>query len=403
MNMKNLKEEVMRKRRWLFTAFFCCFAALFCCLTSISKAKAEDSYTVTYHANGGTFKDGSDTNVVTYGPPVTEKITKTSKTNNVSNDGSSYSGGYGDNKALTDKVTIPGAKELKVTITYATESTSYDWVCVYDGKATPSESNYSSSLSGKLGGSTKTTKTFTVTGDTAQFFFRSDESSSNYYGYYATVEWKEQQKVLSGTYQEPTTAEKDMWFDKWYTDKDCTAGNEFDPENVTKSQDVYAKYVETTIASETTGGVTWKLYDNGLLKLYPTNGVSGTMKSFEGYSSSPWYDYKTQIKSVKIEKGVKAGSKCSYMFYGCDIVTADVKELDTSNVTDMRNMFTFCKNLTSLDIGGWNTGNVTRMNEMFYGCSMLESLDIGSWDTGNVTSMINMFRGCSELTNLGYR
>ena len=69
---------------------------------------------MTYHANGGTFKDGSDTNVVTYGPPVAEKITKTSKTNNVSDDGSSYSGGYGDNKAITDKVTIPGAKELKV-------------------------------------------------------------------------------------------------------------------------------------------------------------------------------------------------------------------------------------------------------------------------------------------------
>jgi quinol-cytochrome oxidoreductase complex cytochrome b subunit len=74
-NIKNLKEEVMRKRRWLFTAFFCCFAALLCCLTSISKAKAEDSYTVTYHANGGTFEDGS----VTYGPPVEKKLPKLSR------------------------------------------------------------------------------------------------------------------------------------------------------------------------------------------------------------------------------------------------------------------------------------------------------------------------------------
>ena len=153
---------------------------------------------------------------------------------------------------------------------------------------------------------------------------------------------------------------------------------------------MYAKYVESTIASETTGGVTWKLYDNGLLKLYPTNGVSGTMKSFEGYSSSPWYDYKTQIKSVKIEKGVKAGSKCSYMFYGCNIVTADVKELDTSNVTNMRNMFTFCQNLTSLDIGGWNVSNVTDMRLMLCNCSSLTSLEIGGWDTGNVTDMRDM-------------
>lgn len=257
--MKNFRRVVTRKRRWIFTAFFCCFAALLCCLTSISKVKAEDSYTVTYHANGGIFEDGSDTNAVTYGP-ATEKVTKTSKTSNVSGDGSSYSGGYGDNKALTDKVTIPGAKKIKVTITYATESANYDWICVYDGKTTPSVSNYSSSVSGKLGGSTKTTKTFTVTGDTAQFFFRSDGSNSNYYGYYATVEGREQQKVLSGTYQEPTTAEKDMRFDKWHTDKDCTAGKEFDPENVTKSQDVYAKYVEKTIASGTTGGPFIKSY-----------------------------------------------------------------------------------------------------------------------------------------------
>ena len=403
MDMKNFRMGVTRKRRWLFTAFFCCFAALLCCLTSISKVKAEDSYTVTYHANGGTFEDGSDTNVVTYEPPVAEKITKTSKTNNVSDDGSSYSGGYGNNKTLTDKVTIPGAKELKVTITYATESTNYDWVCVYDGKTTPSASNYSSSLSGKLGGSTKTTKTFTVTGDTAQFFFRSDGSGSNYYGYYAVVKGTSTvQKVLSGTYQKPTTAEKDMRFDKWYTDKDCTAGNEFDPENVTKSKDVYAKYVETTIASGTTGGVTWKLYDNGLLKLYPTNGVSGTMERSEGYGSSPWYNYKTQIKSVKIEKGVKAGNSCSYMFSGCnELVTADVKELDTGNVTDMGDMFYGCSSLTSLEIGGWNTGNVTSMHYMFHDCSKLTSLNIGNWDTGNVRNMGFMFDGCSSLTSLG--
>lgn len=311
------------------------------------------------------------------------------------------SGGYGDNKALTDKVTIPGAKELKVTITYATENTSYDWVCVYDGKTTPSASNYNISVSGKLGGSTKATKTFIVTGDTAQFFFRSDRSGSNYYGYYAVVEGTgTTQKILSGTYQEPTTTEKDMKFGSWYMDKDCTTGNEFDPENVTKSQDVYAKYVEATIASGTTGGVTWKLYEDGLLKLYPTNGVSGTMES---YTSSPWYDYRTQIKSVKIEKGVKGGSSCRYMFDGCGMVTADVKELDTSNVTSMVDMFNDCGKLTNLDISGWDTGKVTSMNSMFYNCSKLTSLNVGDWDTSKVTSMIYMFSGCSKLTNLNIR
>ena len=389
----------MIRKSFLFytAAVLCLFLSIF---ISTQTVRAAESYTVTYHANGGTFEGGSDTNVVTYGP-ATEKVTKTSKTSNVSDDGSSYSGGYGNNKTITDKVTIPGAKELKVTITYATESTSYDWVCVYDGKTTPSTSNYSSSVSGKLGGGTKTTKTFIVTGDTAQFFFRSDGSNSNYYGYYATVEWEEQQKVLSGTYQESITTEKDMRFDKWYTDKDCTAGKEFVPENVTKSQDVYAKYVKTTIASGTTGEVTWKLYENGMLKLYPTNGVSGTMENFELYNSAPWFDYKTQIKSVKIEKGVKAGIMCSNMFYNCSkLVTADVKELDTGNVTSMSSMFDCCSNLTNLEIGGWNTGNVTAMSYMFSNCRKLANLDIDGWNTGDVTRMNSMFWNCSKLTSL---
>lgn len=51
---------------------FCSFALL---PDVISKAKAEDSYTVTYHANGGTFEDGS----VTYGPPVEKKLPKLSR------------------------------------------------------------------------------------------------------------------------------------------------------------------------------------------------------------------------------------------------------------------------------------------------------------------------------------
>ena len=358
MGTENIYEKSFyaEKRKCLFIRAFTILCLFFVFIVSSQTVRAADSYTVTYHANGGTFEDGSDTNVVTYEPPTAEKVTKTSKTSNVSSDGSSYSGGYGDNKAITDKVTIPGAKELKVTITYATESASYDWVCVYDGKTTPSASNYSSSISGKLGGTTKTTKTYTVTGDTVQFFFRSDSSSSNYYGYYATVEGTgTTQKVLSGTYQKPTAAEEDMKFGGWYTDENCTDGNEFDSENITESKDVYAKYVETTVASGTTGGVTWKLYDNGLLKLYPTNGVSGTMESFGGYNSSPWYSYRTQIKSVKIEKGVKAGSSCNYMFYGCNkLVTADVKELDTSNVTKMSYMLYGCSSLTSLDISGWD-------------------------------------------------
>ncbi|MDO4611944.1 MAG: FISUMP domain-containing protein [Candidatus Saccharibacteria bacterium] len=110
-----------------------------------------------------------------------------SKSSNINDEGVS-TGSYANNSNVTDTVTIPGANSLKVTITYQTESTSYDWVAIYPSDITPSQSNYSSSISGKLGGTTKTTKEFTVSGDTVKIYFKTDGSVNNYYGYYAIIE-----------------------------------------------------------------------------------------------------------------------------------------------------------------------------------------------------------------------
>ena len=53
---------------------------------------------------------------------------------------------------------------------------------------------------------------------------------------------------------------------------------------------------------------------------------------------------------------------------------------NTSNVTNMSQLFSFCLSLTSLpDISKWNTSNVTDMNDMFDGCESLTSYpDISS-------------------------
>ena len=77
-----------------------------------------------------------------------------------------------------------------------------------------------------------------------------------------------------------------------------------------------------------------------------------------------------------------------------------IPELDTSNVTDMSNMFNQCQNLTSLDVSSWNTSNVTTMYSMFYCCRNLTSLDLSSWNTSNVINMSYMFGYCSNLTSL---
>ena len=90
----------------------------------------------------------------------------------------------------------------------------------------------------------------------------------------------------------------------------------------------------------------------------------------------------------------------------CDCISlksiSGISNLDTKNVTDISGMFWLCKSLISLpDISSWNTKNVTDVSSMFYDCISLKSLpDISSWNTTNVTNMRDMFNYCSSLISL---
>ena len=89
------------------------------------------------------------------------------------------------------------------------------------------------------------------------------------------------------------------------------------------------------------------------------------------------------------------------MFRGCSGLTSlDLSSFNTSNVTDMSYMFGNCKSLTSLDLSSFNTSSVTTMSYMFDGCSGLTRLDLSSFNTSNVTSMSGVFRLCTNLTSL---
>ncbi|EMF0167301.1 BspA family leucine-rich repeat surface protein [Enterococcus hirae] len=90
----------------------------------------------------------------------------------------------------------------------------------------------------------------------------------------------------------------------------------------------------------------------------------------------------------------------SYMFYRNGVTSLDVSGFDTSKVTVMSYMFLGMKNITNLDVNGWNTSNVTSMYGMFSGMSSVTSLDVSGFDTSNVTDMANMFRGMSSVTSL---
>lgn len=89
------------------------------------------------------------------------------------------------------------------------------------------------------------------------------------------------------------------------------------------------------------------------------------------------------------------------MFNDCNSLTSiDLSNFDTQNVTDMFSIFYKCYALKSLDLSSFNTQNVTNMTYMFLFCTNLESLDLSNFNTENVTSMTGMFENCYALTSL---
>ena len=91
----------------------------------------------------------------------------------------------------------------------------------------------------------------------------------------------------------------------------------------------------------------------------------------------------------------------NYMFNGCrSLTTLDVSNFDTSKVTNMEEMFGYCYNLTTLDVSNFNTSNVTSMNYMFANCGKLTSLNLSNFNTINVNNMGSMFFDCNNLTTL---
>ena len=89
------------------------------------------------------------------------------------------------------------------------------------------------------------------------------------------------------------------------------------------------------------------------------------------------------------------------MFNGCSsLISLDVTNFNTARVTDMRYMFYSCSKLTSLDVTKFNTEKVTNMSYMFYNCKALTSLDVTNFNSENVTNMSYMFYKCSKLTSL---
>lgn len=179
-----------------------------------------------------------------------------------------------------------------------------------------------------------------------------------------------------------------------------------------------------TTASGTSGKIHWKIDTEGTLTL-KGKGEAYKNYNYNGEFCYEWIRFNEEIKKVVVNiSGIKDATALFYklssaksidlknfdtskvtnmsdMFHGCESLTkVDVSRFNTKKTTAMMNMFEDCKNLTSLNLSSFDTSKVTNMSYMFSGCEKLKNVDLSSFDTGKVTSMNRMFYHCSSLTNL---
>ena len=135
------------------------------------------------------------------------------------------------------------------------------------------------------------------------------------------------------------------------------------------------------------------------------NGMDVGPFTYSNGVNSGWYAQRKSITTVVFDDNFAnctSITSTAYWFVECNNLTTitGIGNLRTDNVTDMREMFYYCSNLTNLDVSHFNTQNVTNMTGMFNNCSSLTSLDVTNFNTQNVTNMTGMFYNCNSLTSL---
>lgn len=129
-------------------------------------------------------------------------------------------------------------------------------------------------------------------------------------------------------------------------------------------------------------------------------------ESFKVALPTSTYQWFYQCKKLEAIEGIENLNTSEVttmraMFSECESLRGlDVSGFNTSKVKNMRFMFANCFSVDKLNASNFNTESVEDMRGMFYGCRDLVRLNVDNFITKNVTDMSYMFRGCSSLTDL---
>ena len=117
----------------------------------------------------------------------------------------------------------------------------------------------------------------------------------------------------------------------------------------------------------------------------------------EGNAEPAWHGMAQEIKKVAFDASFKDARPTScyewFKYFRSLTDIEGMENLNTSEVTTMKEMFDECYNLVNLDLSHFDTREVTDMSFMLTMSMNLGYLDLSSFDTQNVTDMTMMFFG----------
>jgi len=155
-------------------------------------------------------------------------------------------------------------------------------------------------------------------------------------------------------------------------------------------QQVTTKATESGTWGDSEGAAKWT-FDNGVLTI-----SGGTIGNSTTNEQRPWQTnpnlVASSITSVVIADKVTVGEDATQLFAGLNKVTSftGMKNLDTSQTTNMTSMFNGDGAVTNLDLSGFTTAQVTAMNNIFMNMGGLKNVNLSNWVISENNSIVTL-------------
>lgn len=119
-------------------------------------------------------------------------------------------------------------------------------------------------------------------------------------------------------------------------------------------------------------------------------------------TNTPWFNHHDDIKSIRVvDSGIKLYNMAAFFAQLHNLTDGnEIVKFDTSECTNMHDLFFDCTSLKELNLSGLNTSKSLHLSCIFHNDSNLESIDLSGWNTSSCLSFERLFDNAGKLRNI---